>query len=414
VSTTLGTVARRRILLLLVISVATVGAYVGRWAAMDHSQILRSDFVTIDTAGTMWREGNGNQLYQANAQAPVYAALVTGDHRGILLYEQAPLTSVIAAPVSLLDKFVAYRIWSGAQFLLLLLAVVIAVRASPWREGTSASVRLAAGATALAGSATLTMTLEGQSLGLHALGLSLFYALWRSQKRGWAGLVLGFSVCLAKPHLFVGVAAWLLGRCDRRTLIGAAGGVTVAGVLSLVLVGPGAIGGFAGNLATSNSLWPLNVLYGFTGLFTGWFGAGWTGQGVALVFELIAYVLAWRLGRYARQGSVEVSLALALVLSLVASPHLYSNDLALLAPAFVWMFAWCAGRDGDMGAKSWPGRNCGQLIGYWLVLNAAVAVDYGVQGLPAILGRLTPIVLAVAVYPALNLVRRRTEASSLQ
>jgi len=197
-------------------------------------------------------------------------------------------------------------------------------------------------------------------------------------------------------------------------LIGAAGGVTVAGVLSLVLVGPGAIGGFAGNLATSNSLWPLNVLYGFTGLFTGWFGAGWTGQGVALVFELIAYVLAWRLGRYARQGSVEVSLALALVLSLVASPHLYSNDLALLAPAFVWMFAWCAGRDGDMGAKSWPGRNCGQLIGYWLVLNAAVAVDYGVQGLPAILGRLTPIVLAVAVYPALNLVRRRTEASSLQ
>jgi hypothetical protein len=410
----MGTVARRRILLLLVISVVTVGTYVVRWTAMDHSQILRSDFISIDTAGTMWHEGSGNHLYQAGAQAPVYAGLVAGDHSGDLLYEQAPLTSAIAAPVSSLEKFVAYRIWSAAQFLLLLIAVVIAARASPWRDGTSASVRVAAVAAALAGTATLTMTLEGQSLGLHALGLSLFYALWRSQKRGWAGWVLGFSVCLAKPHLFVGVAAWLLGRCDRRSLIGAATGVAVAGVLSLVLVGPGAIAGFAGNLATTNSLWPLHLLYGFTGLFTGWFGAGWTGQGIALVFELSAYALAWRLGRYARQGSLEVSLALALVLSLVASPHLYSHDLALLAPAFVWMFAWCTARDGDKGAKNWPGRNSGRLIAYWLILNTAVAVDYGVQGLPAILGRLTPIVLAVAAYPAWNLVRRRGEVSSLQ
>jgi hypothetical protein len=381
---------------------------------MDQSQILKSDFIPIDTAGTMWREGSGNHLYEASVQGPVYAAIVAGDHSGDLLYEQAPLTAVLAAPVSLLNTLVAYRVWSAVEFFLLLIAVVIAVRAAPWPDRIHISARVAGGAAALAGVATLTSGLEGQSLGLHALGLAAFYSLWRSQRRGWAGVVLGFTVGLAKPHLFVGIAAWLLGRCDRRSLVGAAAGAVVAIALSALLVGPGAIAGFVGNVATTNSLWPLNALYGFTGLFTEWFGKGWTGQGIALVFELLAYALAWGLGRYARKGSLELSLALALVLSLVASPHLYSHDLALLAPAFVWMFAWCLSRDLDSGAASWPGPSSARLLVYWLVLNVAVTVDYGVQGMPAILGRLTPIVLAVAGYVGLNLVRRRSEASSLQ
>ena len=83
---------------------------------------------------------------------------------------------------------------------------------------------------------------------------------------------------------------------------------------------------------------------------------------------------------------LEPCLAAATVLSLLASPHLLSHDLVLLAPVLVWTLAWASTRD---GAAAWPGRHSRAALAGWVVLSLATAVDLGAdQAAPP--GRLVP------------------------
>jgi hypothetical protein len=56
--------------------------------------------------------------------------------------------------------------------------------------------------------------------------------------------------------------------------------------------------------------------------------------------------VGWWLGNAVRHrsGRLEVALASAAVLSLLAAPHALVHDTSMLAPAAVWMFAWAASR----------------------------------------------------------------------
>ena len=91
--------------------------------------------------------------------------------------------------------------------------------------------------------------------------------------------------------------------------------------------------------------------------------------------------------------ALEVSLAGAVALSLVASPHLLPHDLVILAPAF----AWCVARAAATEAAPWPGLVTIRLIGAWAVLGVLTLVDTG-NAAPAPPGRLVPLgLLAIGI-----------------
>ena len=370
-------------------AIALLAAYVVLWSGVTRDNIGTSDFTASYVGATLMREGHGGAMYDEALQAPLHAALIAPLQRGNLPFVNPPLAAAIVVPLTLVPLTAAYRVWQAAQLLMLLAAVVIAARAAPWpaplrRRGVESAAALAA----LAGTGTLSLGLLAQWDGFIALGLAGAYALWRRDRGFDGGAVLAASAAIAKPHLAIGLAALLLGWRERRVLAGAAVGLAVLLMASLAAVGPAGLGGFIGAAARDAGRWPLASLLGFTGLTGSWLGNGAAAQLLAAAGSLVALagcvVLGRRLAR--DRGALEPCLAAAGVLSLLASPHLLSHDMVVLAPVLVWLLAWASARD---GLAIWPGRRARAVLAGWVVLSLTVAVDLGADR-AAPPGRLVP------------------------
>ena len=137
---------------------------------------------------------------------------------------------------------------------------------------------------------------------------------------------------------------------------------------SLLLVGPAGVAGFVSILASSTTRWELATMVSFIGVVGSLFGNGLTAHLIGLVATLLACAAAVWLGMRVRRDPSRLDTALvgAVVLSLVASPHAYPDDLVMLAPAFVIGLAAAAAR---MGAAA-P-----------LALASPVAYAYGAWAL---------------------------------
>ena len=394
-------------LLLGGLAAALLFVYLVLWAGVSRFEIGRSDFTSTYMGATLLREGNGTRLYDEKLQAPLHARLIApGDHEGNLPFVNPPGAALLALPVSTLDLGPAYRVWSLLQFVLLGVGVAVAVRAAPWPKRTPRGVRTAAGLLGFAGAGTANILLLGQWDGLLALGVGMAYASWRADRNVAAGAWLAAVAVLAKPHLFCGVAACLLGRRDRRALIGAGAALLAAGVLSVLLVGPHGMVDFARISLGGTDRWPLRSLLGFTGLFGSWLGNAASAHALAAVASVVACVACAVLGARSRReaGLFEPALAGTLALSLVASPHLLGHDLALLSPAAAWMLAWATRRDGTRVA--WPGTSAGRLLITWVIFNVVAVLDFGNSN-PAPPGRLVPIALAMLGVLAVQVTRSR-------
>jgi hypothetical protein len=391
------------------VAIAALAAYVGLWSEVSRADIGASDFTASYVGGTLLREGHGAAIYDEGLQAALHASLVAPDRHGNLPFVNPPAAAVLVAPLTLLSLPAAYRLWQVAQLLMLALALLVAARAAPWprelrRRGAVGAVALAA----FAGTGTLALGLLAQWDGLSALGVAAAYALWRRQAGFAAGVVLALSASVAKPHLAIGLAALLLGWRERRTIAGALTGVAVAVAVSLAAVGPSGLIAFAAAARTDATRWPLASLLGFNGLSGSWLGDGAAAQVIGAACSAAALVACVVLGRRLARGRIalEPCLAAALLLSLVASPHLLAHDLVLLAPALVALAAWAARGE---GWAAWPGRTSRAILVGWLVLCLVAAVDLGSQQ-PAPPGRLVPLALAGLAAPLAW--RRRDQPSS--
>jgi hypothetical protein len=387
------------------IGAALLLTYVVLWLGVSRLDVGRSDFTSVYAGATLLRQGHGAQLYDESLQAPLHASLLApGDHEGNLPFVNPPGAALLALPVTALDLPAAYRVWSLLQLVLIGLGVAAAVRAAPWPSRTPREVRVAAWAVATAGAGAASTLLLGQWDGLLALGVGMAYWSWRRDRAVAAGAWLAAVAVIAKPHLFFGVAAFLLLRRDRRALLGAGGAALAVAAVSLALVGPQGVADFARISLGGTGRWPLAELLGFSGLFGSWLGSTAAAQALAAVCSAGAVAACGVLGARSRDPlKFETALAGTIALSLVASPHLLGHDLVLLAPAAAWMLARAASLD---GGRRWPGRQSRRVLVLCLVLYGTALLDFG-NGRPAPPGRLVPLALLLLGVLAVRLTRDR-------
>jgi alpha-1,2-mannosyltransferase len=368
-----------------------LAGYAALWTGVSATNVNRADFTAFYVGGTLLREGYGAAIYDRSLQTDLHSSLIAPQQGVNLPFVNPPVAAVVIAPITLLPLGAAYRVWEAIQLLMLVAAVLIAARSSPWPERLRRGGTVATVLAALAGTGTLALGLLGQWDGLSALGLAVAYALWRRHRSFSGGAVLAGCVLLAKPHLALGLAALVLAWRDRRLLAGAACAVAVLGMVSLAAVGPAGIHGFLGSAGANAGAVPMASMQGFTGLTGSWLGDSAAATLIAAVFSATALAACVALGRRLSRdrAALEPCLALATVLSLLASPHLLAHDLVLLAPMLVALMAWAALRD---QAAPWPGPRSRAVLAGWVVLSLTAALDLGAQGVGPP-GRLVPLAL---------------------
>jgi hypothetical protein len=105
------------------------------------------------------------------------------------------------------------------------------------------------------------------------------------------------------------------------------------------------------------------------------------------------------LGSLARADSSRLAIALAgaAVLSLVAAPHAYAQDLVMLAPALVLATAWAA--HDERAATRSKSTRVAVVFTAWGVISATAFVDF-LDGTAVPPGQLTAWVLVIAAIAA--------------
>jgi hypothetical protein len=133
----------------------------------------------------------------------------------------------------------------------------------------------------------------------------------------------------------------------------------------------------------------------FVGIPGSLLGNGISTHVLAAVASVVACAAAWRLGALARTDSSRLTIALAgaTVLSLVAAPHAYAQDLVMVAPALVWVAAW-ASNYRSAAARSTRTR-LAAVFAAWALLSAVAVIDF-LDGAVVPPGQLTAWVLVIA------------------
>jgi hypothetical protein len=381
--------------LLVAVSALALSLHLSLWAGLSSQQVRNSDYTVDYIAAHTWLSGDGAHLYDRGVQLAGHVALHTSPGAAGLGYVYPPLAAVVASPFSLLGFEASYRAFGVFQLLLILAAVVIALRAAPWPRSTPRLMKAAIGLLALAGTGTGVTLYLGQWDGVGTLGLALAYAAWRRQRPGWAAVAIVVAFGLTKPHLAFGLMAFLIARGERRALGGAVAAAVGMIAASLLLVGVHGTAAFISAPGISTDVSPFPTMLGLSGLVYSNLHPSLLAEALVVLGAAVGVAMAAALGRVARRdpARLEVALAGAVALSLLSTPHLLVQDLVVLAPALVW----CAARAAQALSQARPPsrRELG-LVTLWLALSGAAAVDIG-NGSVGFPGRLVPwVLLAIA------------------
>ena len=398
---------RRAVTIAIAVSTVLLAYYAIAWAQVTPLRERGTDFSASYVAALLVRSGDGAQLYDQAAEHARHLTLLPTGTVINLPFITPPTTALLALPLTALDPGTAFRVWSVIELLMLGLAVWVAIRAAPWPAGTGRMTRAATLLMAMAAGGTYAFLLLGQIDGIAAIGLAVAYAAWRKERSASAGFWLALAFAATKPHLAIGLGIWLVARRDWRALGGAAAGCAVVAAVSLALVGPAGLAGFISALGFAAGNTPGASTLGFPGLVASWLGGGTDAVVIGILGSLVALFGCGVLGSRSRgnPGTLEVSLAGAAALSLLASPHLLPHDLVILAPAF----AWCLARAAAVEAPPWPGLVTVRVIAGWAALGVLTLVDTG-NAASAPPGRLVPLALLGVGMAALVVPKSSTRA----
>ncbi len=313
---------------LLWVTVVVSGLYLalGRlaisWAPGPDVWILGRDFSVFYVGGALARERAWSVLYDVAAFAARFDQVTRLDlPAGGPIFRYPPPTAFAYAPLSAASLGIALALWTLAG----IAAYVVGVRLL--RLSPTVGILLFASVPAY-----VTVAL-GQNTFFAFLVFASAAAAARRGARIWLGVLIGLLVL--KPQLALGPALWWLSAPSRyrRELAGAV--LSVGGaVLTTVLVTPEGWATYLERLPTLADPGPTNRVWYFSGLdfFRMVFGEGGAAPPVWVAVTLVVavgFVVAFR----RLTDDPATALALAIVATMLITPHVVVYDWLLLAVA---------------------------------------------------------------------------------
>lgn len=333
------TAGRRLASLVIAATLVLLGVYCAHVAGAEPST-RGLDFGSSYVAATMIREGAAANVYNLPLQHAAALQLTPPGVR-VLPFEGVALGAAVVLPLSALPMTTAFVAWTIAQLALVVAAVIIAIRAAPSTRHRSVIAVAAIAGVAVTHVGLDNLLLTGQWTGVNAIGVAMAYRCWRRGAHASGGAWLAATAMLFKPHLALGLGAFLLAWGNRRALAGACAAIVVEVTALVALVGINGVAALvAGDVHLNGA---LNQQGGasFMALPTMWFGdtpaAYVLGVAGAAAGFVLCAVLGWRLRR--DRSLLGPALAAATVVSLLASPHAFLYDDVMLAPAIAWSLA---------------------------------------------------------------------------
>jgi len=324
---------------------AAAGAGVGSfifwtiyWFSFIRGNLRGPDFFNFYAAARLYVTQGGAAVYDIALQRQVELQITGQDpSRFIVLpYFHPPYYTLLIAPLAFLDYRQAYYAMAAANVVLVAALIVLLVRSSLTVRGRAWFVAAAM----IAGFFPIFVTvLQGQSDLVVLVPLAAAYAAWARGRYGTAGALS--ALALAKPQLMLLIPVLFVARRAWRALaafVAVLGGLGVISVLGFGLdpvlgylrsVGTWAITGRLPN--TDQLVYTDPAVYSLRNILEAVPGGGKVVAFVILIVLLafVALSLSWR------PDKPRLDFALAIVASLVLSPHQNVHDLALLViPGF--------------------------------------------------------------------------------
>jgi Glycosyltransferase family 87 len=323
------------------LSAAILLCYLGVWLSYGHDNRIHNDFIPTYFGSWLLRTGHRADLYDPTLQKWAHNLLVgpPSPHEPWYPFISVPIASAIALPVTFLSPATAYTLWGALQLGLLLAAVLIAHRSAPRPAGRPSLENLAIVLLVLSAYATLGLLSAGQWDGLDALGVAMAYRSWTRDRYAGGAVWLTGTLVLAKPHLAIGLLAFLAGWGNRRAIVAAiASGTAILGA-SFALVGARGMLGWAHVLASVSHGSSVRGQSSFVALAGNWTGDGPLTFPITYAGTAVLAGLCLLLGHRLRTGRLHLGPALtaAVCLSLLAAPHAFVYDTVMLAPALTWL-----------------------------------------------------------------------------
>ena len=309
-----------------------VNAAFGHLPLTLSGEVVAPDFLAHWTGGRLMLQGQVAELYDPAIQSALQMQSV-GATKDLSWFVSPPLTALMFVPFAALPYSWGALAWTGASLALLGWALFLSRPFLRDRQGDHALFVLAIVATP----AVLELIGAGQDTAVALIAVTIALRLLRVNHDVLAGAV--FAVGLYKPHLFVLVPVALVVLRRYRALSSLA--VTSAVLIVLTLPVVGARTWEAWLAALTSPRYDDAVQAGHTSKMQS-ISALATSLGAppVVVYPLLligAAIFVWRT-RTDRDRSGYVW-ALALMTTVVFSPHAMVYDLVLLVPALAYFLA---------------------------------------------------------------------------
>jgi len=317
----------------------------------DRSGRLKApDFLQFYTYGLLVRSGAANRLYQPSAHAEaarqVDARLAITEFRP----NYSPVIAWLVAPLGAMPFLHAMAVFSMLSAALYAAALALLVGVTRWRWRTAGFFLTVAAAWP-----TLFVVLRYGQVSALSLVLVASAVVATAHRRDLlAGLALGLLIY--KPNLLLAPALALLLLRQWRVLLGVALGAGVELLVDLVLVGPAVMQGYFGvllEIARRPGLvqfFPAesHSLQGFVRLLLPW---PWLVTATAVIAIPLTTCVAVRVWR--THEDWRPRWAALITAAMLASPHLLTYDLLLLAAPLILIVDWRIETTGTVAPEQW-------------------------------------------------------------
>ncbi len=363
---------------LLAASVATAWAVlVAFYILTYHDQLpevmFGNDYIAFWTGGAMVRDGQGNSLYDLDAQGEVQFSLrreqaISDGMRaatGRIPYWNPPALALLVIPFTALPASWGYVAWTVVGLLVTVFAVALPLRRHPYRRQV---VILLLGFGGVASGVT-----QGQVNWVFLLPLSLGLLALEKDRPYLGGAILGLLWLKPQYAALFPLVFLLKGRW--RELAGMLGMGAFLGAISLAMIGPGGVqmylqsmsvvGGF--HELENTAVCPLLMVNWRAFLLSFWPGTP-EAEGRLLMAVLGGTTVAlslsvWRGPWDPASPRFPAQILVLLLASIVAAPHSHFHGMTLLLSPVAFMVAR------SLGSRLYQGAWIAIFVGGYMLFN---------------------------------------------